>query len=231
MEVLFEEHSTIMKKLLIPSLFALGFIAAAPGISFAQSVQFVPPMTTESGATVEIEDDALNYFATDAEERKAMEEKKAAAPEGHVPASELEYLPEELELGGKAKLKVEGGRITSDTEAGAQSYDYCEDYQARGETVPDGCIQKGGAELPASAANTAMPAPAPISSQQPQTLDAQLEAKGDAAPEPVAVDANVTSQTQIDSGAHIENTAVVDKARGAKTNIISNTDTGVKLDY
>ncbi len=222
-----------MKKLLIPSLFALGFIAAAPSISFAQSVQFVPPITTESGATVEIEDDALNYFATDAEARKTMEEKKAAAPEGHVPASELEYLPEELELGNKAKLKVEGGRIMSDTEAGAQSYDYCEDYQARGEAVPDGCIQKGGAEQPASVVNTptSAPASAPVANRQPQTLDAQLEAKGDAAPEPVAVDANVTSQTQIDSSANIENTAVVDKARGSKTNIISNTDTGVKLDY
>jgi len=221
-----------MNKILLPSLFALGFLVGMPIPTYGQSLQFVPQVTTESEETAEVEDDALNYFATSAKERKAMEAKKAAAPEGHVPASELEYLPEELELGSKAKLKIQGGEILSNTDAGDQSYSYCEDYEARGETVPDGCIQKNGAEPAMNTDTTTEQAAASTpASTQPQTLDAQLEAKGDTAPEPVAVDASITSQNNLDSSAHIKNTAVIDKARGSKTNIISNTDTGVKLDY
>ena len=223
-----------MKKILLPSLFALGFIAGSPLAAYAQNVQFVEPMTTEAGATVEVEDDALNYFAITADERKTMEAQRAAAPEGHVPASELEYLPEELELGGKATLKVQGGRILSSSEDNGQSYDYCEDYATRGEDVPDGCIQKGGAEQSTHAMDkqSAVPAPVvPIASQQPQTLDAQLEAKGETAPEPIAVDSSVAVQNHSGNNANVGNTAVIDKTRGSKTNVISNTDTGVKLDY
>lgn len=219
-----------MKKSLLPSLLALGLIAGAPFASYAQNIQFVPPTTTESGDPVEVEDDALNYFATSAEKRRAMEAKKAAAPEGHVPASELEYLPEELELDGKAKLKIEGGKIRTD--ASGQTYGYCEDFEARGAEIPDGCIQKGGAEHTDKRTDSATPPPASL---QPQTLDEQLEAKesaGVTAPEPAArsTEAPTPNKAQT-TGANIENTAVVDKARGAKTNIISNTDTGVKLDY
>lgn len=217
-----------MKKILLPSLFALGFIAGSPLPSYAQNIQFVPPATPQSGNAAAVEDDALNYFARTAKERKAMEAKKAAAPEGHVPASELEYLPEELELDGKAKLKIENGQIRTD--AGNQNYGYCEDFEARGEAVPDGCIQKGSAEQSANAAASA-PSPSPAS-LQPQTLNEQLEAKGNAAPDPVTIDTATPTQNNVgNTGDHVEKTAVVDKARGAKTNIISNTDTGVRLDY
>ena len=148
--------------------------------------------------------------------------------------SELEYLPEELELNGKATLKIEGGQVRASTEATAKRYDYCEEYKARGEAVPDGCIQKNGSE------------PAPQmegADEQPQTLDAQLKAKIDttpdqpmrtapvAAPAPVSAPVSAGAPAQDAAPSDVENTAVVDKARGAKTNIISNTDTGVKLDY
>lgn len=213
-----------MKNLLLSALFALGVITGMPLTAYAQNIQFVPPVTTESGEPVEVEDNALNYFASSAEKRKAMEAKKAAAPEGHVPASELEYLPEELELGGNAKLKIEGGKIISHSNTSERTYSYCEDYVARGEAVPDGCIQKNGTEPPMStdAPHEQTIADAPPTSRQPQTLDAQLQAKRQTAPEPVSVKSGT---------GHIGNTAVIDKARGSKTNIISNTDTGVKLDY
>ena len=79
--------------------------------------------------------------------------------------------------------------------------------------------------------------------EQPQTLDAQLKAKIDttpdqpmrtapvAAPAPVSAPVSAGAPAQDAAPSDVENTAVVDKARGAKTNIISNTDTGVKLDY
>ena len=220
-----------MKFSIISSVVVLGLMIGSPAAAWAQDVTFIPRTTATQDMSGQSDmdegnNDPMNYFASTAQQRKELEAKKAAAPEGHVPASELEYLPEELELNGKATLKIEGGQVRSSTEAKAKRYDYCEEYKARGEAVPDGCIQKNGSE------------PAPQmegANEQPQTLDVQLKAKIDTTPDqpmrtaPVAAPAPAPAQDAAPSD--IENTAVVDKARGAKTNIISNTDTGVKLDY
>lgn len=236
-----------MKTYLLSSLFILGLTAGASTHAMAQNVNMVMPGDDAQSRQEQAEpsvSDPMNYFAVSAGERQRMEEEKATMPEGKVPASELQYLPEELEVRGKGTLKIEDGRIVSGHQP-AGTYNHCEAYKANGQPVPDGCIQKLGAEKtgqPAPARNASPAAPTtPIASEQPKTLNQQLQAKGGAAPAAMATQAAApapqaepqTAQPTAASGAKagslIENTAVVDKARGSKTNIISNTDTGVVL--
>lgn len=190
-----------MHKLLLTA-FIIPAFAAAP-LALAQAdVSYVAPNGAQEPAPSENED-ALNYFAADAKHKKERAEAIAQnpPPEGMVPASELDTLPTSVTLDGKAKLTVEGGKVVTQT-------------------------KNAPAPVPASAPAATDNA----SGEAPKTLDAQLEAKqGTQQAIPANHGPESLEHISNNGGANVENTPVVDRQRGSKTNIISNTDTGVKL--
>ena len=195
--------------------------------AFAQQIEFIQE---KSGALMDGTDDAMNYYANEKqlEQQRRLQLEKQGLEKG-IPASELETLPAEVSLEGKASVKVEGGKIVASTNNGSTQYIDCEEL-AKNPFLKahDGCKQKFGQEP--EAAVPAKPVvqnydPAP---RAPTTLDAQLENKigvKNAAPD------NSPFSPSVPNSADVEKNAVVDKERGAKTNIISNTDTGVKLGH
>lgn len=195
-------------------------------------LNYVPP----GGApqVMEGEDnDALNYFAKGKQKEAEMAAQQEMAVQQEiinggkvVPASQLDALPETVSIEGKTELKIQGGNIvTGGTEA---NYAPCDATSSN-----DECVQKHGADPVITKTD--------VTYEEPTTLDQQLiEKQGDAAPAPTMPETgdsivnnekveDAIENNVVNTGVNVENTAVVDKARGAKTNIISNTDTGVEL--
>lgn len=237
---------------------AIGAVMISPAFIGSVHAQEVEVEITSEVPSMQ-DDDALNYFASGVK----VEEERAAAQveqgiEGPaVPARELQYLPETLEIGGKgtAKVKMIDGRMVTETISAPQ--------------IPQDQGQAASQGQPA-AYNPAPAQPANMKpSEAPKTLDAQLKEKHGnmqpqpavatqpaqpplqqqpaqvpapaAAPQPTAPQAPAPVQTAATpveasaaatepaSGQGVDQTAIVDRAKGAKINIISNTDTGVKL--
>lgn len=224
------------------TLTAIGTVMISPafiGNASAQNVEI--EITNEK--TVK-DDDTLNYFASgakQAEERAAIQSEQLIDGPA-VPARELQYLPESVEIGGQgaAKVKVIDGRLVTETVSSPQA-------------------APSAAPAPATQQPVATHA-APIASEAPKTLNQQLQQKHGNAPQQPAVaqppaapaaskpaapapaaqpapapvqtattPASNAAATEPASGAGVGHSAVVDRAKGAKINIISNTDTGVKL--
>lgn len=229
----------------LTTMTALGtalLICAVPLSASAQNMEIV--IETEKAAAVD--DDALNYFAAGAQ---AEVEAEAQAPHTEtgdvidgpaVPARELQYLPEAVAIGGdtSAKLRMVNGRLVTEKTGVTQAT-----------TVSAGQPEETNTAAPASET------PAPLA---PTTLNAQLKAKEGvtatpaaattpetvaAQPEQTAAPAAAPAQSEPDAapaaaiepavgvgiGAGVGTSAIIDKAQGAKINIISNTDTGVSL--
>jgi hypothetical protein len=224
---------------MITTFTAIGAVMISPAfITGAKAQNVAVEITNES--TIQ-EDDALNYFASG----KKIEEEQAAAQAEQgidgpaVPARELQYLPESLEIDGKGAAQVQmiDGRLVTKTISAPQ--------------VPQNMEAQTGAQSKTAAQ------PATINpSEAPKTLDAQLKAKQGTtmaqpaptapapvaqqpAPAPVPVETATTPEesdaaavepaTGVNAGVNVGQAAIVDRDRGAKINIISNTDTGVKL--
>lgn len=214
----------MMRNILTYGIFTVSLLGA-PSLALANSgLSYTPPGGSVQMAETEQGEDALNYFASGQhkKEEMAVQEELRESGEG-IPASQLEALPETVSIEGKTELKIQGGQIVTGTTNA--SYTPCNSDSPS----TDECIQtRGGAEPVITRTRTTY--------DTPTTLDQQLmdkQASGESVPEPQmpkAGDSVINNQrveTAIDQ--NVENTSVVDKERGAKTNIISNTDTGVKL--
>lgn len=205
----------MMRFLILSSALLTSFVFVGSGALHAGDLSYVPPGGAEEKA--QATDDALNYFSSGKHKKEDMAIQQELRDSGEgVPQSQLEQLPDTLNIEGKAELKVKDGQLVT-SRAQEEGYIDCESAPVDAEgNKPDECIQEKGTE-PDSSEATNM-------TETPKTLDAQLEEKQTETRTDVA-NPNSTAST----AGHVGHSAVVDKQRGAKTNIISNTDTGVKL--
>ncbi|MFN3700916.1 MAG: hypothetical protein ACK4VI_05250 [Alphaproteobacteria bacterium] len=125
----------------------------------------------------------------------------ALSPTGRaVPARELNALPDALSIGDqRATIRVQDGRIISETQ---HELNNAETEFETGTNV------------------------------QPQTLDAQIQGRNIQPDSPDSSGNKTAAKPPLapqNSNVDIGRAAVVDRSQGAKINIISNTDTGVKL--
>lgn len=175
-------------------------LIGAPTAAFAGDLGYVPPGGNDK--MVEQEDDsAFNYFSSGQHKKEEMAAQEELQQSGKgVPASQLNQLPETLMIDGKTELKVQNGQLIGGV--ADANYTDCDSSPST-----DECVQSRGADPMITKTEAVY--------EEPKTLDEQLMEK--------------EAETDLKIEANVENTAIVDKERGAKTNIISNTDTGVKL--
>lgn len=215
------------------TLTAIGTVMLSPAFIGGASAQNVE-IEIKSEQTLQ-DEDTLNYFASGAERAKEQAAAKAEQMiEGPaVPARELQYLPESVEIGGQgaAKVKIIDGRLVTETVSSPQAAPSAAPAPSQQPTTTNASEapktlnqqlqQKHGnvPQQPTAVQPPATPvAPKPAPAVQPAPAPVQT-----ATPE------NAAAATEPASGAGVGHSAVVDRAKGAKINIISNTDTGVTL--